>query len=406
MVFPNVTGIVAEYNPFHNGHAYQLAKARELTDAEALTVVLSADFVQRGEPAMLSMHERAKTAVQCGADLVIELPAIFSCHNAGVFANSAVNLLSATGIVANISFGMEDTGWDLLSTADIVIKESNSFKTLLKKNLEKGYSFAEARINALDFCMPGAGKILQGANNSLALNYAAAVVKNHPEIKLVPVQRAAVSHDELTPCGKFASASAIRALAKENRFNEAKHFLPDCSAETVEKNLQNGTAYISDKKLWAVLRTLLLRNSAEETAACGELSEGIENKFKYEALSAKSFEEWLERCTSRRYPKGRIRRQAMQLLIGIDRWTNRAAQRLGVPYIRVLAMNATGRQLLKTMKETATLPIITKCGDAKFSSYAETIMRYDMLASELRLGFLSAGRTGSAHTEKPYMELD
>ncbi len=402
MIFPDAAGIVAEYNPLHNGHVFQMREAVRLTGTNALIVVLSGDFVQRGEPALLSMHTRAKAAVMCGADLVIELPSVFSCHNAGVFANSAVNLLSATGLVKKLSFGMEDTKWDIHAATSILVNEPDSFKALLKKNLNYGYSFAEARIKALDSCISGTEKILQGSNNSLALNYAAAVMKYHPEIELFPVQRTGTNHDEDRTEDIYASASLLRGLIKEG--SAYKDFMPKVCADIIEDNLRRGNAYISDSRLWTALRSVLLRTSAEEIAACGEISEGAENKFKAEALSAKSYDEWLERCSSRRYPKGRIRRQAMQILIKLDRWTNRAAQRLGVPYIRPLAMNEKGQQLLKIMKKTATLPIISNCGDAKFSEYAASIMRYDLLASELRQGFLPDGNTGTAHSEKIFIK--
>lgn len=403
MNLPKVTGIVAEYNPLHNGHVYQLNKAKELSGAEALIVVLSSDFVQRGEPAFLSMHERAKLAVLHGADLVLELPALFSCGNAGIFADSAVKLSAATGIVKTLSFGMEDPDWDLISAASILVEEPDSFKFLLKKNLESGFSFAEARVNALDSCMPGAASKLAGSNNSLALNYASAIIKNHCEISLVPVQRTGTAHDTSDLSEAYASSSALRNMLRENNLTAVKSFVPEKSAQVIKENLSGGTAYVSHDRLWTALRPLLLRSSSEDFFKTAEISEGIENKFIAEALSAGSFDEWLERCTSRRYPKGRIRRQAMQLLLGTDRWTRYASQRLGVPYIRPLAMNANGRELLKIMKETAKLPVIAKCGDAKFSAYAEKIMQYDLLASELRRGFLPCGNCGTAHAEKIYI---
>ena len=404
MKLPLVTGIVAEYNPLHTGHLYQLAEARKSTAADAIIVVLSADFVQRGEPALLSMRERAKLAVSCGADLVLELPAIFSCHNAGVFANAAIDTLEATGLVQKLSFGVEQTDWDINSAADILINESNSFKTLLKKNLDFGNSFVQARAKTLAHFYKGAQEILQGSNNSLALNYAVRLKKINSAIQLAPLQRLGSLHTEKTAGSAFSSSTAIRNLIKNSAFDAAQKFLPAPTKKLLEEKLRDKSLYISDEKLWAALRTILLHASALEISKLAEISEGIENKFKQAALNAQSFDEWVEICASKRYPKGRIRRQAMHLLLGLRHFENRAAQRLGPPYLCPLAMNKTGQALLKQMKQTARLPIITKCGDAKFSAYASMVMRYDLLASELRLTFLENARLGSAHTEKIYIE--
>lgn len=137
MLYP-VAGIVAEYNPLHKGHLYHIKKARELCSAEAVAVVLSSDFVQRGEPALLDKWTRAEAALRCGVDLVIELPVIFSSHNAGVFANAAVDILAATGVVTHLSFGAENPDCLVDSIVDILLKEPEPFKPLLKKHLEIG----------------------------------------------------------------------------------------------------------------------------------------------------------------------------------------------------------------------------------------------------------------------------
>ena len=149
MLYP-VAGIVAEYNPLHKGHLYHIKKARELCSAEAVAVVLSSDFVQRGEPALLDKWTRAEAALRCGVDLVIELPVIFSSHNAGVFANAAVDILAATGVVTHLSFGAENPDCLVDSIVDILLKEPEPFKPLLKKHLACGLSYVEARARATE----------------------------------------------------------------------------------------------------------------------------------------------------------------------------------------------------------------------------------------------------------------
>jgi len=403
MLLPVVTGIVAEYNPLHTGHVYQLEQARKLTCADCVVVALSSDFVQRGEPALISMHDRAKLAVQCGADLVFEIPAVFSCHNAGVYANAAVRLLDATGVVSSLCFGVEQTDWDINALSDILVEEADCFKACLKKSLQNGFSFAQARAMALDELYPGAEKILHGSNNSLALNYATELKRIGSKISMLPIKRVASNYKDETANGTFASATSLRKLLKEQDFSSAEKFLPLNCADVIQKQYAEGNLYLNSGKLWTALRTTLLRSSAEQLAMCGEISEGAENKLKAEALESNSFEEWVERCTSKRYPSGRIRRQAIQILLGIDRWTNRAAQRLGVPYLRILAMSKAGQNLIKQMHKTAKLPIITKCGEAK-SLYAQQVMACDLLASELRLGFLENSKCGNAHANRIYIK--
>lgn len=403
-MFPCVTGIVAEYNPLHTGHVFHLDAARRATAADAIIVVLSADFVQRGQPALLAMHDRAKLAVECGADLVVELPALFACHNAGVFAGAAMRLLDATGVITALSYGAEQTDWDINALSDILVEEPNSFKAYLKKNLQSGFSFAEARVMALDCMCPGTASILQGSNNSLALNYAVWLKKTGSKIKPVAIKRYGAFYDDQSTDGDFASAAAIRKLLAENNFDTAKRFLPENCARLLGQRLAEGNAWLDFAKLWTALRTLLLRSASDELSQCGEMSEGIENKLKTEALTAANFEQWLEHCTGKRYPSGRIRRQAMQLLLGVDHWTNRAVQRLGVPYIRILAMNTTGQKLVRLMQKRAKLPIITRCGEARFSAYAKRVMSFDLLASELRRGFLPNANAPAPHTEKIYIK--
>ena len=154
-----VVGIVAEYNPFHLGHLRHLELSRKLSGAQAAVVVLSSDFVQRGEPALLDKWTRAQTALACGADLVLELPAVFSCHNAGVFANAAVDILGSAGIITHLSFGVESPDWDMHKVIDILIEEPQPFKQFLKEYLEKGFSFVEARALALEKLAPGSSSI-------------------------------------------------------------------------------------------------------------------------------------------------------------------------------------------------------------------------------------------------------
>ena len=395
-----VVGIVAEYNPLHRGHEHHIKEAAAMSKAEAVVAVLSSDFVQRGEPSIVNKWKRAEMALCSGVDLVLELPSIFSSHNAGVFANAAVDILGATKKVTHIAYGVESN--DRLSDkiVDIVIEEPKPFKFLLKEHLSKGYSFVESRSLAIDAIIPGAAKILHGSNNSLAMAYLTRIKKKKYDITPLPVQRIGASYND-DSLGNFSSATAIRKAVSLGDIKGASCDMPLKTAEILAREIESGHAYTDSSGLWRMLRTLLLRASPAEIAQMAEIGEGIEYKLRDAAYSASTFEEWASLCTSKRYPMGRIRRHAMHILLSFDHWTNRAAQRTGPAYIRVLAMNGKGRNLLREMRHTSALPIITKCGEAaRISALADKIMSYDILASEIREGCVPNGEFGAEHARR------
>ena len=395
-----VAGIVAEYNPFHNGHLYHIGQARELSCADAVVVVLSSDFVQRGEPALIDKWARAKAALLCGANLVIELPAIFSAHNAGVFANAGVDLLEATGTVSHIVFGMESPTAPIDSITSILIEEPKPFKIHLKKNLERGLSYVQSRALAADALVPGAARVLCGSNNTLALAYMMRIKQKRYAMAPVPVKRegSAYNSTELTAS---ASAAAIRAALADGRDDAAMAQLPRPSREILARAIEGGRACVTHARLWDILRAILLRTSVQELAGIAEMREGIEYRMRDAALEASSFEEWVSLCTSKRYPAARVRRGAVHIMLGLTHWTNRAAQRLGPPYIRVLGADGKGRALLREMRQSARLPVVSTYGQAaRVSEYAATVARYEALACELWEELIPSGTRGAEHKRK------
>jgi predicted nucleotidyltransferase len=290
--------------------------------------VLSSDFVQRGEPALLDKWTRAQTAVACGADLVLELPSVFSCHNAGVFAGAAVDTLASAGVVTHISFGVESADWDMHKVISILTEEPRAFKRLLKEYLKKGCSFVESRALALEKMLPGSAERLHGSNNTLALSYMLRIKQKDWNLTPVPVQREGSDYND-TELAELSSAAAIRTALTEGRTYEALSSIPPASAASISDAVRTGRACVNHDKLWDLLRTLLLRSSPEELAKYAEIGEGIEYRLKEAALCAQSFAEWTDACTSKRYPAGRIRRHGMHILLGLGHWQNRAFQRLG-----------------------------------------------------------------------------
>ena len=378
-----ILGIIAEYNPLHKGHLYQIKKARELTKAEAIVVVLSSNFVQRGEPSIINKWDRTKTALNTGVDLVLELPVVFSAHNAGVFANAAIDLLGSTGLVTDISFGLEDPDWNTDSILCILNEEPADFKSQLKLSLDKGLSFVQARANALEAMVPGSLERLKKPNNTLGLAYMLRLRQKNWGIKPLPIQRIGKGHNH-NELDEYSSSTAIRNAISRGNIEEAMKYLPLESRETVYKAVSEGRACTNQKKLWNLLRMNFMRSTYEEISNIAEIREGIEFKLKEEAYESSSFDEWSKNCTSKRYTLGRIRRYAIHSLLALEHWDNRAFQRIGPSYIRVLGMSHKGRKLLNQMKDKSRLPIITKYGEAaRISAYSQKIMKYELLACEI-----------------------
>ena len=353
------TGIIAEYNPFHNGHLYQLREATRLT-GQPVVVAMSASFMQRGEPACLSKWLRARLAVENGAALVLELPTAFSLRSAQFFASGGVQLLAATGSVNTLSCGVESPELDFGALAQRIT--SDAAQGRIRSLLSQGKSYAaacaavlseaqqEAGVTAMQ-ASSNEGKAFAGLtkpNDILALEYAKALQAS--DIKLLFIERRGDGYNDREISGTMSSATAIRQ-ALNNSDDGWQQAVP---ASVRQALLDNAPGYDA-ALLWQLLRYKLRLMSVDAIADACQCSEGLENLLK-DAAACPSFAEALQLCTSKRYTTSRIRRLFMQLLLDVPRWRwedNAPA------YLRVLAFNGTGRQLLKQMKSTASLPIIT-----------------------------------------------
>ena len=355
----HATGIIAEYNPFHNGHLYQLREAQRLTE-QPIVVVMSASFMQRGEPACLSKWLRARLAVENGAALVLELPTAFSLRSAQFFASGGVQLLAATGSVNMLSCGVESPELDFGALAQRIT--SDAAQGRIRSLLSQGKSYAaacaavlseaqqEAGVTAMQ-ASSNEGKAFAGLtkpNDILALEYAKALQAT--DIKPLFIERRGDGYNDREISGTMSSATAIRQ-ALNNSNDGWQQAVP---ASVRQALLDNAPGYDA-ALLWQLLRYKLRLMSVDAIADACQCSEGLENLLK-DAAACPSFAEALQPCTSKRYTTSRIRRLFMQLLLDVPRWRwedNAPA------YLRVLAFNDTGRQLLKQMKATASLPIIT-----------------------------------------------
>lgn len=321
---------------------------------------MSSYFTQRGEPAVTSKWDRAETALAAGINLVLELPAFFSCHNGGVFAGGAVDILAATGVTEFLSFGMENPDFDFSPILLILVHEPVFFKDNLKKYLNSGFSYVKARAAALDDIEQGWGAFVSTPNNSLALSYMERILKRGYCIQPRPVKRAGAGFHDTSADSPLPSATAIRKALAEGRAEDAAKGLPPSTSSILKGCIDRGGAVLSREMLWRLTRFLLMRTPREDLAQFSEMTEGIENRLKKFAPLCNSWEEFVSACTTGRYPRGRIQRRLIHFLLGITGEENLMLQRSGPAYIRVLGADAKGLEILRRMKTSSSLPVLGK----------------------------------------------
>ena len=336
-----ISGIVCEYNPFHNGHSYHIEETRK-NGATHIVAVMSGNFVQRGDLAVLDKFTRAELAVKSGADLVIELPVQYSLAPAELFARGAVHLLHSLGVVDEISFGSECGDVSALISAVNNIEEiADSPK--IRELTEKGYTYAKAVSLVLGKINPEAAEIISQPNNVLGLEYIRAIKHFSSDISTFTVKRAGASHDSGNTCGDFASASYLR-----EHISEAEKFVPDIVSEALKEN----TAEI--RRLERVILYKLRQASLEEIRNTSDCAQGLTERI-YSARTAQSLDELFESVKTKRFTMSRIRRIILALLIGI---TAEDMKNLP-PYIRVISFNEKGREILAAAKGKSLIPFGT-----------------------------------------------
>lgn len=360
-----VLGIIAEYNPFHNGHLYHLRQCREQSGADFTAVVMSGNFTQRGEPAVLDKWTRSRLAVCCGADLVLELPFAYALGSAEHFAKGGVGILSGLGCVTHLGFGAEEgTLAELDRAAEFLAEESPDYQDRLKGFLNTGISYAKARQKTLEACLGShISRLCLTPNNILALEYLKQLHLQDESIKPVMVKRKGSGYFDKTPKEEFASAAAIRHYLS---VEERKQYVPaEVEAALTDKPEISG--------YFDLVRSVLLRSSPYELSQLLSVSEGLEYKLKEQVRAAETLEDFVEAVASKRYPKTRIQRILCQALIGLKPFED-------VFYARILAVGAEGGKLLRQIKKTTRIPLITNINKLRDRPF---LTRYDILASDI-----------------------
>ncbi len=378
--------VVAEYNPFHCGHRYQLEKTREM-GATHIVAVMSGNFVQRGEAAIFDKFTRARLAVGCGADLIVELPLPWAMSTAQKFARGAVGLAGALGCVDMLSFGSEcDDVLALKRVADTVY--SAEFESKLAELLPLSVSYASAREQAV--CAIAGEKsahLLANPNSILAVEYIAAAKKFGLDFEFNAVRRIGDGYNSVTASDNgFASASAIRCMIRSG--NDYSSYVPVAFPSEFADTLRLDTAV-----LYA-----LRKMTAQEIALAPDVSEGLENRI-FEAIKTSvSVDELIEKIKTKRYPTARIRRIVMSLFLGL-----RAEHSCGLPpYIRVLACNERGREILSSANPS--LPVVARASQFNtLEGRAREIFSLECVADDIyALCFSPARECGANYKSKVF----
>ena len=409
-----VTGIIAEYNPFHNGHRYHIEQARKTTGADYIVVMMSGDFTQRGTPACFDKFTRAKMALQNGADLVLELPVCYATSSAETFAEGGVSLLNQTGIIDFLCFGAEPvtpfvcheieqsqtqkstenmlafsdkdalSAQHFLQTAAFFANESDEYKIKLKEYLKAGQSFPTARnLAATSFLSETECRLLASPNNLLGLEYCKALLKKNSAITPVPITRSGAGyHDTTISAKEFASASAIRkellsSLQKGNPISEKlKAAVP---ASVVDQFQTKPFLYMTEEEFYPLLYYRLLYETITPDYFL-DFSKELTDRLKKAPLPH-SYELLVEYLKTKQYTRTRIERALLHVLLQITTTDFQSFRENETGYLRILGFRKDASPLLRALQNHAALPVITKLSDAKKQLLTDA---YAMLSHDIR----------------------
>ena len=359
----NVLGIIAEYNPFHNGHIYHLEKSKRDTGSDYSIAVISGNFTQRGSTSLVNKWEKAQMALANGVDLVIELPTLYAISSAENFADGAIKLLDSLKIVDFISFGAETPNLDILQhLADILYHEPKEYKALLSIELDKGLSFPKARENALMMYLndqKNVKRILSSPNNVLAIEYLKALKKHNSSMKSNVIGRFESDYNSTNASGNIASSTAIRNMLKNNAYSILPRLMPPSSATILAKNIKQGHAVSDISAFEREIIYNLRKMTIAEIRELADVNEGLEYSLKDAANSCNTIVDLLSNIKSKRYTSTRLQRIFLYALLGITKKDMEISKKT-TPYIRVLGFNENGKYLISEItKANPKLPIIT-----------------------------------------------
>lgn len=419
-----IIGIIAEYNPFHNGHAYQIKKIKKELQADYVIVAMSGDFVQRGAPAIVDKYARTQMALSCGADLVIELPVLWATASAEYFAMAGVTLLDKLGCVDGICFGAETDDLNTLSIiADVLIKEPDSYRLSLSDYLKEGLTFPMARSKALceylsmisndafireysseTFDFNTISELLNTPNNILAIEYLKALKRRKSHMTPYVIKRKGAGyHDETIASASnhytlndsyapIASATGIRKIL-DNKNCAVLSEIPEellssmpVPALEVLTSYSSSRAFLHTTDFSSILGYQLLTSAANILSDIGDSNSELANRFSKNRMNFSSFEQFCEQNKSKDITYTRIRRILLHLILNIRNQDYSFGKDLDyIPYLRLLGFRKDSSVILKKLKDFSIVPIISKLANAStiLDADAFTILEKDIFAADL-----------------------
>lgn len=387
----NITGIIVEYNPFHNGHAYQLKKARELTDADYLIVVMSGDFVQRGTPAILEKHLRARAALENGADLVLELPVRYSTASAMDFASGAVKILDALNCVTHLCFGSESgTLAPLTAAAELLECEPPEYREALQSALREGLSYPLARQNAFESVLNSPeqyGTLLKAPNNILGIEYLRALLRLNSTIHPITIERTSDNYHQKHLEDRFASATAVRTALLNGRPENTAEYVPPQMQNMLETAVRQN-ALLTEDDFSLVLRYQLQLSSPDDLAEYLDVPRSLANRIFRLRNEFTGFRQFADLLKTKELTRTRINRSLLHILLRLK------ATPQPLSHIRILGFRKEASPLLTCLKKNSDLLPVTR-----LTALPEVSIAEDLFASSLYHAALAC-RTGIPQPEE------
>lgn len=392
-----VVGIIAEYNPFHNGHKYQIDKVRQVTEADYIIVAMSGNYLQRGIPALCDKFTRAEMALKCGADLVLEIPTLWATASADYFAHAGVTLLASTGVVTHLAFGAETNDLEsLLQISSILKNEPDVYRVVLANSIRSGNSFPVARKNALVTSLPHFStekldELLDNPNNILALEYLKALPDS---IEPVLIQREGAGYHDTEIDTELPSASAIREAILNTNVNSSSqadaldsisNAMP-AEAFVLLKNIIKCNQAIDINDFSSALGYCLLGHGNNGFSSYADSNQNFSNKIKNNLKDYVHFEDFVQTLKTKDMTYTRVNRCLLHILLGIKQTDYTIGRAIGfAPYLRILGFKNASSSLLSEVKRTTDTPIISKVADASILLDYETnkVFEKDIFASNL-----------------------
>ena len=437
--FMKTAGIIAEYNPFHKGHEYQIRYTKEKLKADYVIVAMSGDYVQRGTPALISKHVRAEMALRCGADLVLEIPVSISTASAEAFAMGGVSLLDSLGVVDMLCFGSESGEISALrELAEILVEEPEEYKKLLKSFLSEGLTFPAARSQALteyfknprnfngdDFdgvltpLLNEVTQILNTPNNILGIEYCKALLRLNSQIRPVTIRREGMGYHETTvpdgnstvaspdlqsPTDFFASATAIRNLIlRDSPDPDALASQIPGQAFPVFQKAVNSGEFLTENSLDSILSYCLMKENVKSLSSYMDVSEDLARRIINQQNLLLSFSQSVSVLKTRELTQTRIQRALLHIILNIHTAPTQ------IPFARVLGFRRESSELLSQIKQHSQIPLITKLADAQnlLDSEGNQILSETVFSSNLyeKLLCLKTGRKFCHESQKQLIIL-